>query len=1026
MPGLCEEHVHKKTKSCEECGGCPFCPPKGCRSKRHREVHAGADRGRGRPRGKVKGIDASKDPPRRSGRKRRGSSVSECLASYEAVLDDTLFERDQDDGREKRPKCRFRVKKDRLLVSSKMQERCKEQLCRVGKRAMNEEAKKICPEDPKLVKNMCSPHIGFVNEKLTQKICELAMGTTGTVSELCYTLLASVAESPEEMTTILNRARMLHPTVEIDRAHIGWRRFASLKQKSEHVEQGQTASLKRYFKKGRVNLKKENVRQALEWIHGTLPLRPSKLRSFRVGNVLVDNMHVMYLDTTYQVCYKKYCKAISQERRIGEKIFRSLLKRLTDRTKAEAGLSYYYTDFIELVAEAGNMMKRAATLISEENLPIRFKEKFEALEKELEAVAHFVKHDYPSHLEKDSSCANHCMRHALGGKCNHQHKDACEECDRVIHLPKRIESTLEEIPESASPSPEFQTMKKAVKFVVQEFDRFSAHILRTKWQHEAIEAEIAAAVQSEDTAVIIIDHKQKILARRLKESQMQYYAKRGLSLLGAMIILGVDEDDDIEQHTDDIIIQPEDEDCPSASTWSMQIGQHEKAAEKAKAKVRRRRHHFVDIVPQNTAEQKACITCACLEALLEYVAKHFPHIKFVQFGSDNAGPFSAQTLAPFFYLLNIRKDLPKVIGWTFSEAQSGKTMLDCHFAYLNIWIDAWVREGKGKNILMDSETLFQALAHDGGVKNSSAILVKLNLQNTYAIHSESNELRPNVLNHQKPGSNGVYASGQKKGLPRPAIWKLKMGVRKCHAFSLGQNPTAYEQSDLLKPELLPFDLLERKTPITLKPEIIESTKTDITFGKKKEKQKTVPRMPPAGYVHRGSDDLVAGEIERLKETVVGTTTPVLKTRRSMSWSPITVAQRQASWAEKSSRDGRVIDADVVERLAALYSVGVRNKTKKISSEAAYRQVKNSILKRWDQRFLVTPGKVKSMFSLKNGPQLTKAQKKAVEVAQLAAEASSSKVTPGDPVAEDDNESVQNWICEQDMDILDYDIDSGED
>ena len=128
----------------------------------------------------------------------------------------------------------------------------------------------------------------------------------------------------------------------------------------------------------------------------------------------------------------------------------------------------------------------------------------------------------------------------------------------------------------------------------------------------------------------------------------------------------------------------------------------------------------------------------------------------------------------------------------------------------------------------------------------------------------------------------------------------------------------------------------------------------------------------------------------------------------------------------------MIDVDVVQELASLYSVGVKNKTQKISSEAAFRQVSETIIKnRWDQRFLVTAGKVKSMFSQKKGPQLTKSQKNTLQLAKSAmsesSTASSSKTTPENFAIEDDNDSVIDWIQGHEIDILDldYEIDREE-
>ena len=44
--------------------------------------------------------------------------------------------------------------------------------------------------------------------------------------------------------------------------------------------------------------------------------------------------------------------------------------------------------------------------------------------------------------------------------------------------------------------------------------------------------------------LIILDHKQKILSMKYREGQVEYYGKKGMSLLGSMIVECVDQDDD--------------------------------------------------------------------------------------------------------------------------------------------------------------------------------------------------------------------------------------------------------------------------------------------------------------------------------------------------------------------------------------------------------------------------------------------------------------------------------------------------
>ena len=747
MSGICREHAFKKQKACQTCGNCPFCPPLKCRDSRHRKLYNNIV---GRKLRKRKGgavLEAAR-PSRRSGRRRSSSSVGEYLEQYENMLSIAIA----DDGSGgvsgamnndptapipaltqastehigdvsattacvKKP--RFIVKPETLRKSLKMQQRCTEQLDRVfrraGQDAVKEEAKLLCPADPALLIGMCAPRNEVKERDLVEKCAKVAMQTDGMTSEMCLSLLASVSASASDLEKTLLRAGTLSPAARPERARIGCKRFKSLQLKGKCIEQGDATVLRRYYKAKRVYLDKNVVRRTLEWLHATLQLRPGKLRSFRVGKVLVANMPILYLNDTMEYCYANYQKHFqSKNERLGQNIFYKLLSRLTDKDKAQAGLSYFYTDFIETAQNAEKMLQRAAE-IAEHSLQARFKTRFENVKTELKEVIKFIKYEYASHLQEDSDIAAHCMHHALGASCSQAHTKSCEQCDRITSFYLKLEHAFDDIPEM---SPELESCQRACPLITEEFDRFQAHILRTKWQQSACEKIIEQAIQSKDTAVIILDHKQKVLARRLKESQMQYYAKKGMSLLGAMVILGADREQKAVAEEEADAAEEEADAAANTDTTvpDEQPPQSPKLLQGKQVQQKRRvqKHHFIDMILSNTSDQKANVTCACIEALLSEIGLKFPQIERVYFQSDNAGPFSATMLAPFCYLLNKQQNgLPKVLGWTYTEAQSGKSMLDGHFSYVNIWIDAWVMKGDGSNVIFDPWTLFEALSHDG-------------------------------------------------------------------------------------------------------------------------------------------------------------------------------------------------------------------------------------------------------------------------------------------------------------------------
>ena len=1049
MSGLCRNHAYKKQKACNTCANCPYCPPIKCRDERHLSLYNKIV-GRKLRKRKGKAFSRVEKASRRSTRQRSGS-VFDKIAAFDSLIANALGSSDgvavdvadsrvamivDEEGADtemidatavsmqqqaeiassssagQKKAVLRRVKKNTLLTAPKSQARCSKLLLRAARKAVSAKAKELCPEDPALLESMCSPLAALESgqQKLMDAVSHCALTTTGVTSELCFSLLAGASANRSELESILFRAGN---TASLERARIGRRRYHSLKEKAQIIQDGDTSILSRYFRKGRVYLKEETVQSALDWIYKTLPLRPGKLHSFRIGKILVADMPVLYLNSTLHGCYSKYKKDFPEKnQRLGELTFRKLLTRITDKTKVQAGLSYYYTDFLEVTEMTHQMLQRAAQ-IAKTTLPVRYEQQFKEIEDELNEVVNNIIYEYAKHVEKQSTISSHCMSHALGVEsASTTHKqETCEECNQIFNFHKRLLHSFADIP---GENPEFESMKRACPLIEEEFERFLAHILRTQWQAAACKESIQKAVKSKNTAVIILDHKQKVLARRLKESQVQYYAKKGMSLLGAMVIMG----EDIPQQNSPSPTTPTQPECPSSPGSRFPRPSHS-----SQPKERRQVHHFIDIILENTAAQSASITCASIEALLGEIALKFPHIKQVHFQSDNAGPFTAQVLAPFCYLLNKLGGLPEVMRWIYTEAQSGKSMLDCHFAYINIWIDAWVRMAEdGTNIIFDPATLYTALTHDGGIKNSSTLLLRINKSKTMSINMDAKNPQPNVLNELPKGTMGHFKSGKKRGQPKPALFRLKMGVRKCHEFTLGQNPCAWEQSGLGKEELPLRDLVRQKA-ISLGPRVLQRTEGDAQCATKKAKQKRVPRMPPQSYESKASDAVLVDQMKVLRDNLLAT--PTTLPRRFTS-SPLLAAPRPFAWAAKASRERREIEVDVVLRLAELYDAGVKEKTAKITAEAAYRDVMmNLIQHRWDQRIVVTPGKVKQLFSQTGGPKLSKKQKKVLEATDVASRHPPQHNDPEEDIAEnssdDDNYSVGGWRAEDEPDLLAPDL-----
>lgn len=180
----------------------------------------------------------------------------------------------------------------------------------------------------------------------------------------------------------------------------------------------------------------------------------------------------------------------------------------------------------------------------------------------------------------------------------------------------------------------------------------------------------------------MLDHKQKILQRKFREGQQEYFGKRGMSLLGCMVV-----------------------------QW---ITNGESTGFK---------HTYIDIIFKGYSGQDNVQVSSALQLLVEKVHEMLPSVATIVLQSDNASCFESQNLIPFVYHLNREsesKHLPIIRRWLFTEAQTGKSRLDTHFSYLNVTMSAFVEDG---NDIMTEDGLFEALTYRGGVAGTAVVLV---------------------------------------------------------------------------------------------------------------------------------------------------------------------------------------------------------------------------------------------------------------------------------------------------------------
>ena len=421
--------------------------------------------------------------------------------------------------------------------------------------------------------------------------------------------------------------------------------------------------------------------QAIQWITSTFQYRPGKLRNYRLNGTLLKNMPVYIRDgksheAIYKNYYKNYEAAIlvkQQSKPLGQNTFSTLLKVLTEPPSANAGLSYYYVDFIDLVSELKTMLDSIEDRLNEQDLE-NCKLALDTARTDIAFGAEYLKYKMKNNLKESSTNIYECCTFAVGGKCDHEHiSSASCPLARTLSVHTSISSLADAVVNSNLSPEEKTSIANIAKLTEYEFLHYCKHLCRDWWQHNQISA-IKNNLEANE-AVLIIDHKQKVLPKRQNESMTEYYGKSGMSLCGAMLI--TKDADDFE-------------------------------------------HRFFDVVMDNVSTQRADDVIPVLEVVLREIKKEY-NISRVSLVSDNAGAFSSYSHIPFLYACNNVDGFPTIVRWDYTEPQCGKSMLDTHFSYINLQLRHALLDGVGYT---NPGELFKALTHDGGIRGTTVLLVK--------------------------------------------------------------------------------------------------------------------------------------------------------------------------------------------------------------------------------------------------------------------------------------------------------------
>ena len=116
----------------------------------------------------------------------------------------------------------------------------------------------------------------------------------------------------------------------------------------------------------------------------------------------------------------------------------------------------------------------------------------------------------------------------FSGECCHDHNQACPKCKGIVDVLEAIEDTLRNGDLDLSEKQK-ERARWDLDHAVSSIDAWKAHLLRTFQQDQARQDTLNRL--DDQTIMVINDWAMKLLPMRFRETQSQWFAKRGISWL---------------------------------------------------------------------------------------------------------------------------------------------------------------------------------------------------------------------------------------------------------------------------------------------------------------------------------------------------------------------------------------------------------------------------------------------------------------------------------------------------------------
>lgn len=284
------------------------------------------------------------------------------------------------------------------------------------------------------------------------------------------------------------------------------------------------------------------------------------------------------------------------------------------------------------------------------------------------------------HITESSTVKDHCISYALSDpkekslqqKCDHLHDHVCSSCEELKSVISSIEDAIKEVADKL-PEDDRDDLRFTFQQATKAINDWKAHQLRSIQQDKSRIDTLKEL--AEDEVFITQDWAMKFLPQKYRESQTDWFGKRGISWHISVVVRKSKEG----------------------------MFQHQT---------------FVHIV-KNCRSQDSDIVVPIMEHTLRQLKTDFPGINKASYRQDNAGCYHSVMMVTSCHLLEKATGI-KIKYINFSDPQGGKGACDRKAATIKAHVRRYLNEGHD---VVTAEDFRNAIISNGGVQGVRVAVV---------------------------------------------------------------------------------------------------------------------------------------------------------------------------------------------------------------------------------------------------------------------------------------------------------------